>query len=108
MMPPETCDDGSNNSVGCNPTCSGSLPGFQCTTGSPTLASLCNTVCEDGIRITPDEACDDGNSVANDGCTSCAVDVGYTCSSDNPSLCTPICGDGKVISPETCDDGSNN
>lgn len=35
------------------------------------------------------EQCDDGNGTSNDGCTSCTIDSGYTCSNaDLPSDCT--------------------
>ncbi|MEZ5581766.1 MAG: DUF4215 domain-containing protein [Candidatus Competibacteraceae bacterium] len=38
------------------------------------------------------EACDDGNSIGNDGCTN--------------SCTLPTCGDGIVQPPEACDDGN--
>lgn len=47
--------------------------------------------CGDG-KVDPGEACDDGNQIEMDGCTSrCAV---------------PTCGDGVVQPPEQCDDGN--
>ncbi|NUP05869.1 MAG: DUF4215 domain-containing protein [Polyangiaceae bacterium] len=53
-----------------------------------------------------DEACDDGNSADNDGCSaSCAVETGYDCTGE-PSECAPICGDGVVLRSEGCDDGN--
>lgn len=47
--------------------------------------------CGDGFQD-PSEACDDGNTVTGDGCSS-------TCQLEG-------CGDGVVIAPETCDDGN--
>src|SRR5262249_15924765 len=38
-----------------------------------------------GIIDAP-EVCDDGNTVDNDGCTSCAIDTGYHCNGV-PSMC---------------------
>lgn len=45
-------------------------------------------VCGDG-KVEGQEACDDGNDADDDGCASCAVAPGYTCSSE-PSACVPI------------------
>lgn len=36
------------------------------------------------------EACDDGNEVADDGCSSCEVDAGYSCDGE-PSDCLLVC-----------------
>jgi cysteine-rich repeat protein len=110
----ETCDDGNTGSSnfvtmatihifvddGCSSTCT-IEPNTNCT-GQP---SVCVT-CGDG-KIGSGEACDDGNSISGDGCTSCKVDRGYLCySSPAPSTCTPICGDGILIIPEACDDNN--
>jgi cysteine-rich repeat protein len=53
-----------------------------------------------------ENACDDGNIINGDGCSStCTIETGYSCNtSSNPDICTPICGDGKRIGNETCDD----
>lgn len=52
----------------------------------------------------PLEECDDGNSVADDGCTNCMIDLGWKCERPNPdptvaeaSVCTKQCGDGVVF-----------
>jgi cysteine-rich repeat protein len=57
-------------------------------------------VCGDGIVASPAEACDDGNSVNGDGCSStCTIEAGYQCSGQ-PSMCRP---------PENqCNDGMDN
>lgn len=59
-------------------------------------------VCGDG-DVSGDEACDDGNSMAGDGCAMCSVEAGYTCEG-MPSTCTTVCGDGVIAGDEACDD----
>lgn len=62
--------------------------------------------CGDGI-LHEDEACDDGNLQAGDGCHSnCrVVEPGFTCSVPGEP-CKPFakCGDGILRFPEQCDD----
>lgn len=62
--------------------------------------------CGDGM-LAKDEACDDGNKVAGDGCAAkCqSVESGFTCLEPGKP-CTPFarCGDGVLVSPELCDD----
>jgi cysteine-rich repeat protein len=79
-------------------------------------------VCGDGT-VDPGEACDDGNLVNEDGCTSACtaprcgdgfVQAGEECDDGNAigfDACTndcrlPRCGDGILQSGETCDDGN--
>jgi cysteine-rich repeat protein len=63
-------------------------------------------VCGDGFKR-GGEACDDGNLVANDGCSaSCTVETGFTCNG-SPSSCNDVCGDGVKSTREDCDDGNN-
>lgn len=73
-------------------------------TTPPPLSSSCG----DG-KLSPDEACDDGNNVSGDGCESdCrSVNPGYSCVVPG-ELCRPIarCGDGIVAPSEQCDDGN--
>lgn len=60
-------------------------------------------MCGDG-HVGSNEACDDGNFIAEDGCApGCVVESGYACAG-SPSVCAPICGDGRVIGKEACDD----
>ena len=55
----EICDDGTpNDNFGCKPDCTGSLPGFSCTGGSPIAPSTCTEICGDGI-LTINEDCED-------------------------------------------------
>ena len=78
------------------------------TTSAFTLAVTCTPiVCGDGM-LTGDEACDDGNTTAGDGCSAtCAVEMNYGCTG-TPSVCAVLCGNGVVNSgnAETCDDGN--
>jgi cysteine-rich repeat protein len=69
--------------------------------------------CGDGIvrRDVNSEACDDGNTAANDGCSgACAVEPGFRCSisSSGRSICETICGDGVRTPNEECDNGAEN
>lgn len=56
------------------------------------------TACGDGL-LSPPESCDDGNTVAGDGCSdSCITEAGYDCRGA-PSVCT--CVEGS-----SCEDGN--
>lgn len=62
-------------------------------------------VCGNAAR-THDEACDDGNAVGGDGCTtSCTIEPGYRPGTTGEPSVVPICGDGLLVGSETCDDG---
>lgn len=56
----------------------------------------------------PVEACDDGNFISGDGCSSCTIDTGYVCTGTTPSVCQLRCGNGikDVAFNEQCDDGN--
>ena len=69
VMGSETCDDGSNDGIGCASGCMGVAVGYTCTAGSTTTASVCTPLCGDSIIIAP-ETCDDGNNNSGDGCSS--------------------------------------
>jgi cysteine-rich repeat protein len=60
-------------------------------------------LCGDGTRD-GSEACDDGNIVSGDGCTpGCIGEMGFSCTSSNPSICTKRPTDGvcaNVVCPE--------
>ncbi len=88
---------------GCGSTCL-TESGWSCTAPP----STCTTICGDGILISPNEACDDGNTLSIDGCDSlCSViEFGFYCTGA-PSVCTVTCGDGKMASSELCDDSSD-
>lgn len=91
--PGELCDCGSDSKVlpaGC-PSINGTFYGDgkgctrTCTTEPSCLdangkTQACTTTCGDG-NVDDDEACDDGNRLGGDGCSStCKVEEGFTCS----------------------------
>jgi fibro-slime domain-containing protein len=85
--------------IGCDP----SEPGSPCSPDAPATAG-----CGDGV-LTEDEACDDGNTTAGDGCqANClAVDPGFSCNPPGqPCHELVVCGDSIVGSSEQCDDGN--
>ena len=108
----ESCDDGNRNSGdGCSANCH-SESGWDCTKTDDSGKSICTKTCGNG-KIEPEfgEACDDGNSTDDDGCSSsCKVEAGYQCVVPNgatASVCyARICGDGIVAGDESCDDGN--
>ena len=54
----------------------------------------------------PLELCDDGNTMAGDGCdATCTPETGWTCDQSEPSVCQMVgCGDGVLQTGEECDD----
>jgi cysteine-rich repeat protein len=69
-------------------------------------ATITPVICGDGAIVSPNETCDDGNTVSGDGCSAtCAQETGWTCTG-TPSVCTRNCGNGVIGSGETCDDGN--
>ncbi len=72
-------------------------------------ASVRAQVCGDGVRHQV-EACDDGNVVDGDGCSSsCTLEPGFQCARPDGRLtvCRAIvCGDGFRDLGEVCDDGN--
>ena len=72
--------------------------------------SKCYYKPDDGI-ISISEECDDGNLLANDGCTSNKIDTNYECTptakGSGPSICIlKICGNAKIDGTEECDLGT--
>jgi MYXO-CTERM domain-containing protein len=61
-------------------------------------------VCGDGL-VASNEACDDGNLGAGDGCDGkCQREPGFRCGG-MPSICVDgVCGDGLIGPGTTCDD----
>jgi len=95
---------GTANQVGAT----GGSPGFNPNQKTDTSSLPAPPGCGNG-ELTSDEACDDGNKTAGDGCAAncLAVEVGYSCPAAGKA-CIPIavCGDGAMVSPEFCDDGN--
>ncbi|MGF1466522.1 MAG: DUF4215 domain-containing protein [Sandaracinaceae bacterium] len=62
-------------------------------------------VCGDG-DLGAFEACDDGGTAPDDGCSAtCSIEMGYECSG-TPSVCGRICSNGRLDGLEECDDGN--
>ncbi|KRW99950.1 Insulin-like growth factor binding protein, N-terminal [Pseudocohnilembus persalinus] len=58
-------------------------PNFK---GTVTAVSDCLEICGDGIRVSIDYECDDGNNQDGDGCNSkCQIETGWTCSGGSAS-----------------------
>lgn len=115
----ETCDDGNTAAEdGCSEACAVEA-GYRCPEAGKTCEKEANggeepggetpvPKCGDG-KLGQNEACDDGNNVDGDGCTSdCRVESGFACPSPG-DVCErlPRCGDGKLGQEEACDDGNN-
>lgn len=74
-------------------------------------ASACSCSCGDGVRECA-EACDDGNTLAGDGCSpTCTLEPGFKCTVPEPGgtdVCElAVCGDGLRDGREECDDRNN-
>jgi cysteine-rich repeat protein len=71
----ETCDDGDkNDNKGWNDRCDGEIRGWYCSANpSAPPAHVCTTQLMDGIRVSPEEECDDGNSNNADGCANSGI-----------------------------------
>jgi fibro-slime domain-containing protein len=66
--------------------------------------------CGDGINNQGGiEECDDGNTVAGDGCNGiCHVEPNWTCPPAGSCMRKFTCGDGVINPGEVCDDGNTN
>lgn len=62
----------------------------------------CKPYCGDGIVVGAEASpsgCDDGNTVAGDGCNKCKTEFLWSCQSATPgakSVCTATCGNGAL------------
>ncbi|OJH35513.1 DUF4215 domain-containing protein [Cystobacter ferrugineus] len=64
------------------------------------------TSCGDGLKQT-EEACDDGNTTAGDGCSAtCALEPGWSCPSAGRPCLAALCGDQLIAGDEECEDGN--
>lgn len=71
----------------CKHDCSGSEIGWSCKS-ILFSTSTCKPICGDGIRISPEEECDDGNQRDFDGCSiDCFVEEHYSCYDLSPDIC---------------------
>ena len=99
-----TACDGGNDGLGGSTGGSGGSGATGGTTASGGSGGSLPS-CGNGM-LEGSEACDDGNSDADDGCDdACQVEAGFDCSGE-PSTCTTTCGDGIVAGSEVCDDGN--
>lgn len=65
--------------------------GWTCAGCTTTTPSTCSGICGDGYVVSA-EACDDGNSVAGDGCYLCAIETGWACiTNTKPTLIPSFC-----------------
>src|SRR5664280_523445 len=77
----------------------------------PNPPAACNMVappgCGDGKVNQPSEQCDDGNTIAGDGCNgACQIEPNYTCPPAGGACTLNFrCGDGVVNPGEACDEG---
>ena len=109
----EICDDGNiSDNQGCKTDCTGSLPGWTCSSGSSSSPDVCYTIWGDGIHMSISEEWDDGNtSSAVDGCTSkWVINKNWSWSDDilSKSIWSPLWGNGRRdSSDEKWDDGNS-
>lgn len=109
------CTNGTST-CGANETCQNVYGGPHTCTCLPGYARVtpdgpCTSSCGNGLRALR-EACDDGNVVDGDGCsTTCEIEDGFACYEPmgTVSTCAPTCGDALIDPPlEECDDGPSN
>jgi len=107
----EGCDDGNTwFGDGCSGYCTVETDcGYSCSGGSLITPDVCEaTRCGDGLQA-GDEACDDGNTVSGDGCSSgCETEIEWSCRHRfcAPTVCSELCGNKYNTSSEECDDGN--
>ncbi len=124
----EACDDGNtSDSDGCNAACSLEL-GQPCASAADCESGVCDldngATCEPADTcgngsIDGGEACDDGGTLAADGCdAACLRELGETCGGAadcSSGVCDPTsnaceaagsCGNAVVDAAEACDDGN--
>jgi fibro-slime domain-containing protein len=84
----------------------GGAGGSDCAGSAGCGMSMKKPICGDGV-LDPGEACDDGNTVAGDGCiaTCQQVEANFVCPTPGQACVSTIkCGDGKIAGDEQCDD----
>ena len=102
----EQCDDGNTAS---GDGCANGLleDGWICNGGTNpngSSPSQCNEILNDGLVVGA-EQCDDGNTIAADGCHNGVLANGYYCSSPQCIAVETQCGDRVVAGNEQCDNG---
>lgn len=107
----ERCDDGdTTGGDGCAADCTDET-GFICYDGQPCRPTVCGDLYMEYDTMTGSgETCDDGNTVAGDGCNRCEAEPGWYCPLWGGACMQVSCGDGVVQGDpylrlgETCDD----
>src|SRR5262245_48236059 len=98
----------SGNGGGGTPLLPGDCSGPSCELAGGGEEGVTPPGCGDGT-LTNDEACDDGNTAAGDGCAAncLSTEPGFSCAASGRA-CVRIarCGDGLVAPTEQCDDGN--
>ena len=114
LGPPGSAADGGAAGAGATNVTSNAGSAFQFGSGG-TAGSAGSSVhqgtapagCGDGIVNQASEQCDDGNTLAGDGCSgTCQVEPNHTCPPQGgPCVVSFKCGDGVVNPGEACDQG---
>jgi fibro-slime domain-containing protein len=98
----EECEYAAGEALGSKPGCSSTCTinvGYDCGASDPFACAA--TVCGNKI-VERGEQCDDGNTLAFDGCYKCKSEP-----SCKDGVCKSVCGDGQRYDDEECDDGNN-
>jgi len=126
----ESCDDGGvTPGDGCSALCL-LENGLACSTSTQCASTVCDLLgshtcepantCGNG-KLEAGEACDDGNTLSQDGCSGfCKLEPGQPCQANqdcsegicntfaDPAVCEDanVCGNGVIETGEVCDDGN--
>lgn len=102
----EICDDGNNVSGdGCSSDCKTIEPYWTCVNGVYDKTNCTYVACGNGIYdaasvpkgVAVSEACDDGNTVNGDGCSStCTIEPYSDCDGYGAGTCAVLCRNGNV------------
>jgi len=98
------CKDG--ETINCSDNCPTISNRNQRDANNNHFGDVCEPVCGDGKKEDYYEACDDGNLMNGDGCSSvCEKESGWTClGATSPTVCQK-CGNGIREGTEVCDTG---
>ena len=102
MMMVALCGAALMNFMGCTPD--PAPPDATGGSGGGSSSGMPPVTCGDG-KLDMNEACDDGNNVSDDGCSSCVMDECYDCSAtpDMLSTCMPAMAGITCQTSKVCD-----